>query len=148
MLSPTDQPAGSSAANGGGNSKDAEEHCLRDKIAVVVNACDIAAKHYDDYCKGFVAMDGKSQNSATVSGLIVAATALFMKDGKVPAFATGNTLLKVLCLLPAIVAIVSVVIGQLGSRLVDVVVPFDAPEQIAEAQTLAKVSCYHAGTRS
>ena len=128
----------SASASGG---RQAEDSCLRDKIAVVVNACEIAAKHYDDYYRSFVALDGKAQNSTTVSGLVIAATALFVKDGRIPAFAAGNVLLKILCLLPAILALASVLIGQLGSRIVDVVVPFDAPEQIAEARGLAKIDC-------
>jgi hypothetical protein len=123
------------------DSRQAADSCLRDKISIVANACDIAAKHYDDYYSSFVALDGKAQNSATVSGLIIAATALFIKNGSVPAFATGHVLLKVLCLLPAILALASVLIGVLGTRIVDVVVPFDAPEQIAEARGLAKIDC-------
>jgi hypothetical protein len=36
---------------------------------------------------------------------------------------------------------VSVLIGLLGSRIVDVIVPFDAPEQIAEARAVARIDC-------
>ena len=48
------------------------KNCEKDKVSVVMNACDVAAKHYDDYYKGFVALDGKAQGIATISGLAYA----------------------------------------------------------------------------
>ena len=67
---------------------DEQERCVQQKIAVLINACDVAAKHYDDYYKGFVALDGKAQGIATISGLVLAAIAAFLDK---VVFASGGS---------------------------------------------------------
>jgi hypothetical protein len=120
---------------------DAIDKCLRDKVAVALNACDNAAKHYDDYYKGFVALDGKAQATATVSGLVLAAVAAFVKDGRVPALVSGSRWWILVVLAPPVSALVSVILALIGAKVTEVTVPFDSPEQIREAKDLAELDC-------
>jgi hypothetical protein len=49
-----------------------DEKCISDKIALAISASDNAAKHYEDYYKSFLGIDGKAQTNATISGLVLA----------------------------------------------------------------------------
>ena len=59
-------------------------------IAVLVDACANAARHYDSSHKGFVALDAKAQGVASVSGLVLAAIAAFSRDGRPPVLAPNG----------------------------------------------------------
>jgi hypothetical protein len=120
---------------------DEQERCVQQKIAVVINACDVAAKHYDDYYKGFVALDGKARGIATISGLVLAAVAAFLKDGRVPVLAQRGSLWTALILAVPLLALAAVIASLWGARVTEVVRPFDAPSRILEAEDLVKLSC-------
>jgi hypothetical protein len=117
------------------------DKCMRDKVAVALNACDNAAKHYDDYYKSFTALDGKAQATAAVSGLVLAAIAAFAKDGRVPLIVSSAHVGIVVVLGAPVAALASVIICLFGARVTEVVVPFDSPEQIREAKNLADLGC-------
>jgi hypothetical protein len=114
---------------------------MRDKVAVALNACDNAAKHYDDYCKTFTSLDGKAQATAAVSGLALAAIATFAKDGRTSVLVTSAHGWIVIVLGAPITALASVIICLFGARVTEVVVPFDSSEQIREAKNLADLDC-------
>jgi hypothetical protein len=120
---------------------DKEDKCLRDKVQVSTNACDNAAKQYDDFYKSFAALDGKSQSAATVSGLVLAAVAAFVKDGRIPVLMSCSRWWVLLILAPPVSALISVIYALVGAKVTEVVVPFDSPEQIREAKDLAQLDC-------
>jgi hypothetical protein len=128
----------SESANDGPNSLD---KCTRDKVAVALNACDNAAKHYDDYYKSFTALDGKAQATAAISGFVLAAIAAFAKDGRASVLVSSAYASIALLLGAPIAALTSVIICLFGARVTEVVVPFDSPEQIREAKNLADLGC-------
>jgi hypothetical protein len=115
--------------------------CAQEKSAVLINACDLAAKHYDDYYKAFVALDGKAQGVATISGLVLAAIAAFLKDGRVPILAQRGYLWMFLILAAPVTALLAVIISLWGAKVTEIVEPFDAPNRISEAEELAKLDC-------
>jgi hypothetical protein len=120
---------------------DSLDKCMRDKVAVALNACDNAAKHYDDYYKSFTALDGKAQATAAVSGLVLAAIAAFAKDGRASVLVSSGYGSIVVVLGAPIAALTSVIICLFGARVTEVVVPFDSPEQIREAKNLTDLDC-------
>jgi hypothetical protein len=120
---------------------DPTDKCIIGKISVAINACDSAAKHYDSYYRGFMALDAKGQGTVTVSGLILAAMAAFLKDGRVPVLVSSSRWWILLILAAPAAALVAAIISLFGTRLVDVVVPFDASAQIHEAKILAALDC-------
>lgn len=119
--------------------------CTQEKVAVLINACDVAAKHYDDYYKGFVALDAKAQGVATISGLVLAAIAAFLKDGRIPVLAKSGWGWIFLILAAPLASLMAVIISLWGARVTEVVEPFDAPGRISEAQDLAKLDCAQFG---
>jgi hypothetical protein len=121
------------------------EKCAREKIPVLINACDVAAKNYDDHYKGFVALDGKAQGIATVSGLVLAAMAAFLKDGRVPALAKSGWGWIILILAAPLAALMAAVISLLGAQVSAFVEPFDAHGRITEAEDLARLDCAQFG---
>jgi hypothetical protein len=112
---------------------------LDEKITILASACDSAAKHYDDYAKSFVALDAKAQGAATISGIILAAFAAFFKDGDVAALAKTNHWWLFLILPVPITALTTVALSIWGAWIAEVTVPFDAPGQIADAETVLAV---------
>ena len=120
---------------------DSLDKCMRDKVAVALNACDNAAKHYDDYYKSFTALDGKAQATAAVSGLVLAAIAAFAKDGRSSVLVSSAYCWIIVVLGAPAAALASVIICLVGARVTEVVVPFDSPEQIREAKNLADLGC-------
>ena len=138
---PVPAPTSSEEASKPSFTPDAMDKCLRDKVAVALNACDNAAKHYDDYYKGFAALDGKAQATAAVSGLVLAAVAAFLKDGRVPALVSCSRWWILLILASPISALISVILALIGAKVTEVIVPFDSPEQIREAKDLAELDC-------
>lgn len=120
---------------------DKEDKCLRDKVEVATDACDNAARQYEDYYKGFAALDGKSQATTTVSGLVLAAIAAFVKDGRIPVLANSSHWWIFLILAPPVLALMSVICGLIGAKVTEVIVPFDSPEQIREARDIAQLEC-------
>lgn len=121
------------------SAEDKEDKCLREKVGVATAACDNAAKQYDDYYKGFVALDGKSQSAVTISALVLAAVATFVKDGRIPVLISSSRWWIVLILVAPVSALISVIFALVGSKVTEVVVPFDSPEQIREAKDLAQL---------
>jgi hypothetical protein len=117
------------------------DKCLRDKVAVAISAADSSAKHYEDYYKSFLGIDTKAQSNATISGLVLAATAAFIKDGRVTALAQSGRWWIVLVLLPPAFALLAVIVSLVGARITSIVFPFDAKEQIREAKHLADLDC-------
>jgi len=115
--------------------------CTQEKVAVLINACDVAAKHYDDYYKGFVALDGKAQGVATISGFVLAAIAAFLKDGRVPTLAQSGSGWICLIMAAPCAALMGVIISLWGARVTEIVEPFDALGRISEAGDLAKLDC-------
>jgi len=122
-------------------SPDEPEKCAREKVPVLINACDVAAKTYDDHYKGFVALDGKAQGIATVSGLVLAAIAAFLKDGRVPALAKSGWWWIILIMAAPLAALMAAVISLLGAQVSSFIEPFDAPGRITEAEDLARLDC-------
>jgi hypothetical protein len=120
---------------------EASEACLHDKVAVALNACETAAKHYEDYGGAFTTLDGKAQATGIISGLVLAAVAAFFKDGKAPAIVSGKHCWIFLVLAPPVLALAAVITSLLGARVTEVISPFDSPEQIREAKNLADVDC-------
>ncbi|RZU40348.1 hypothetical protein [Edaphobacter modestus] len=118
-----------------------ENKCLRDQLGVSTNACDSAAKQYEDYYKGFAALDTKSQSTATISGLVLAAVAAFVKDGRIPVLVSARHWWILLIVAPPVTALFSVIFALTGAKVTEVVVPFDAAEQIREAKDLAELDC-------
>jgi hypothetical protein len=109
-------------------------------ISIAQNACDNAAKHYDDYYKSFAALDGKAQSTATVSGVVLAAVVAFMNAGRLsPLLSTKGDCGYVLVLSPAIGALLAVVVSFAASKVMDITVPFAAADQIKEAEDLARL---------
>ena len=117
------------------------DKCLRDKVAVAISAADSSAKHYEDYYKSFLGIDTKAQSNATISGLVLAATAAFIKDGRVTALAQSGRWWIVLVLLPPAFALLAVIVSLVGARITSIIFPFDAKEQIREAKHLADLDC-------
>jgi hypothetical protein len=112
---------------------------VEEKIKVVASACDSAAKHYDDYARTFVALDAKAQGTATTSGIVLAALATFFKDGDVSGLVRANHCWLLLVLAVPITALSAIVTSLWGARITEVVMPFDAPEQIADAEVVLGV---------
>lgn len=123
------------------NGSDSLDKCMRDKVAVALNACDNAAKHYDDYYKSFASIDGKAQTTAAISGLVLAALAAFVKDGRVPPLVNSGHSWIFIILAAPVAALVSVITCLFGARVTEVVIPFDSQEQIREAKNLAELGC-------
>jgi hypothetical protein len=118
-----------------------EDHrCAEQKIAVLLDACSTAAKHYDDYYKGFVSLDGKAQGVATVSGLVLAAVAAFFKDGRLSAIAQTAWWWRVSILAIPLLALGAVIISLQGALVHEMVEPFDAPGSILDAEGLVELS--------
>ena len=74
------------------------EKCERDKVALLIDACEVAARHYEDDWNAFANLDAKALGVATIGGIVLAAVVAFLKDGRAPAFAQGNCLLMLLIL--------------------------------------------------
>jgi hypothetical protein len=109
------------------------------KIKILASACDSAAKHSDDYAKSLVALDAKAQGAATISGIILAAFAVFFKDGDVAALAKTNHCWLFLILPVPIAALITVALSVWSAWIAEVTVPADAPGQIADAETVLAV---------
>ncbi len=120
---------------------DEEEKCDRDKIALLIDACNVATKQYEDYWSAFTSLDAKAMAIATISGIVLAAVVAFLKDGQAPAFARSNWVFMTIILAPPLIALVAVIASMLGARVTEVVEPFDAPERMREATNLAELDC-------
>jgi hypothetical protein len=117
------------------------DKCVQGKVALAKDACDSAAKHYDDYYRSFASLDGKAQATATISGLVLAAMAAFVKDGRVSALVHSGHWWILMPLAPPVFSLASVIMSLVGAKVTEIVVPFDSPEQIREAKNLAKLPC-------
>jgi len=120
---------------------DQTEKCERDKVALLTDACDAAAKHYEDYWNAFANLDSKAVAVATIGGIVLAAVVAFLKDGQAPSFTRGSCLLMALILAPPLFALTAVIVSMFGAKVTEVVEPFDAPERMREAKDLAELSC-------
>jgi hypothetical protein len=123
------------------NSLDSDEACTRDKVAVATSACENACQQYDDYYKSFSGLDGKAQATATVSGVALAAIAAFLQGGQVASLLHAGCWHSLAVLAPPSLALMSVILSLIGSKVTDVVVPFDSAERIQEAKDLAELDC-------
>jgi len=117
------------------------EKCERDKGALLIDACEVAARHYEDYWNAFANLDAKALGVATIGGIVLAAVVAFLSDGRAPAFAQGNCLLMLLILAPPVLALTAIIFSLFGAKITEVVEPFDAPERMREAKALAELSC-------
>lgn len=115
--------------------------CERDKIALLIDACETAAKHYQDYSDAFANLDTKASAIATIGGIILAAVVAFLKDGRVPAEAQRNYLFMMLIVASPVLALVAIIFSMFGAKVTEVVEPFDAPERMREAKNLAELDC-------
>ncbi len=120
---------------------DAREARIRDKVSVAASACDNASKQYDDYYKSFSGLDSKAQATATVSGLALAAIAAFLQGGHVASILHAGCWHSLAVWVPPSLALVSVILSLVGSRVTDVVTPFNSSERIREAKDLAELHC-------
>jgi hypothetical protein len=118
------------------------EKCFDMKISLAQDACDCAAKQYDDYYKSFTAFDVKAQATATISGLVLASVVAFVNAGRFQALLIGGQLYSYLfVLLPPALALCAVIVSLVASRVREVKIPFDSIAQIREAEDLAKLGC-------
>jgi hypothetical protein len=123
------------------------EKCERDKVALLIDACEVAARHYEDYWNAFANLDAKALGVATIGGIVLAAVVAFLKDGRAPAFAQGNCLLMLLILAPPVFALAAIISSLFGAKVTEVVEPFDAPERMREARDLAGLDCDEFSTK-
>jgi hypothetical protein len=123
--------------------------CYEKQVALVESACDCAAKHYDDYYKSFAALDGKAQYTATISGFVLASIAGFINAGRLhPLLSTGGRAYGyALVIAPPTLALLSVVLSLVATKVQDVAIPFDSLEQIREAEHLAKLNAKYSHSR-
>jgi hypothetical protein len=112
---------------------DDQKEVLEQCLAVLQNACDVANNQYDDYYKSFAGLDAKAQATATLSGLVLAAIAAFLKDGRIPVLAKDGLLGWIAVLLPPILALFAVLVSLLASRIKDIATPFDSAQRIKDA---------------
>ncbi|UWZ82966.1 hypothetical protein [Occallatibacter riparius] len=119
----------------------ANEMCERGKAELLTDACEGAAKHYEDYANAFVNIDTKAAAITTVGGIVLAAVVAFLKDGQVPEAARGNCLYVTLIIASPVLALIAIIFSLFGARVTEVVEPFDAPERIREARNLADLDC-------
>jgi hypothetical protein len=117
------------------------EKCERDKVALLIDACEVAARHYEDYWNAFANLDAKALGVATIGGIALAAVVAFLKDGRAPEFAQGNCLLMLLILAPPVLALTAIIFSLFGAKVTEVVEPFDAPERMREARALSEIDC-------
>lgn len=115
--------------------------CERDKIALLMNACETAAKQYEDYANAFANLDTKASAVATIAGIVLAAVVAFLKDGQAPAIAQGNCFYMILIVASPVLALAAIVASMFGAKVTEVVEPFDAPERMREAKNLAELGC-------
>lgn len=113
--------------------------CERDKIALLVDARDAAAKQYEDYANAFVNLDAKASAAATIAGIVLAAVVAFLKDGQAPAVAQGNCIYMIMIVASPVLALAAIVASMVGAKVTEVVEPFDAPERMREAKNLAEI---------
>lgn len=130
----------SSSSTSGDDHRLTEEQNQRAKdiISLLQNACDVASKQYDDYYKSFAALDAKAQGTATVSGLVLAAMAAFLKDGRIPVIAKSGVRGFILILLPPTFALLAVVVSLWAARIMDIVEPFGSTQRTRDAINLSK----------
>jgi len=118
-----------------------EEQAAERLISVAENACDNASKQYDDYYKGFSAQDGKAQNAATVSGIVLAAVVALANGGRFRILFSGSCPCAfLLVLVPPLGALITIVLSLMATRLMAITVPFDIAGQIEEADDLNKIA--------
>jgi hypothetical protein len=115
--------------------------CERDKIALLIDARDAAAKQYEDYSNAFVNLDNKASAVATIAGIVLAAVVAFLKDGQAPAVAQGNCFYMIMIVASPVLALAAIVFSMIGAKVTEVVEPFDAPERMREAKNLAEIDC-------
>lgn len=118
-----------------------EEKCEREKLTLLINACDVAAKQYEDYWNAFANLDEKAVAVATIAGIVLAAVVAFLTEGKAPAFAQQSWLHTALILEPPLLALVAIISSLLGARVRELVGPFDAHARIEEAKLLGELKC-------
>jgi hypothetical protein len=118
------------------------EKCLDMKISLAQNACDCAAKQYDDYYKSFAAFDVKAQATAAISGLVLASFVAFVNAGRFQPLLNGGRMFGYLFVIsPPTLALCAVIVSLIASRVREVTIPFDSIEQIREAEALAELAC-------
>ena len=120
----------------------ATQRCLEMMISVAQNACDCAAKQYDDYYKSFAAFDVKAQATATISGVVLAAFVAIANAGRFQTLlASGRICGYLLVTLTPLFAFSAVIASLIASRVRAVTIPFDSIEQIREVDALTKLDC-------
>jgi hypothetical protein len=115
--------------------------CERDKVALLVDACDSAAKHYEDFAAAFANLDTKASAVATIGGIVLAGVVAFLKDGSVPAAAAKHVLFLMLIVAAPLLALAAIGLSLLGAKVTEVSEPFDAPARMREAQDLSDLDC-------
>jgi hypothetical protein len=112
----------------------------RDKVSLLVDACNIASKHYEDYSKAFANLDTKASTIATISGIVLAAVVAFFKGGRVPAITHECWVYMMISIAAPILALIAIICSLFGAKVTEVLEPFDSPERMREAKNLANLS--------
>lgn len=105
------------------------------KVAVLVDACASAAKHYENYHQRVVVLDTKAQGVATVSGLVLAVTAAFSKEGRPPILVHSWWWLALVLAIP-VLALAAVMVSMRGALVGEMSAPFDAPSNMRAAESV------------
>ncbi|MGA7242188.1 MAG: hypothetical protein WBX19_03345 [Terracidiphilus sp.] len=113
---------------------------MPDKTSLAISACENAAKQYEDYFRTFTSIDSKGQATATISALVLAAAAAFLKDEHVATLIRAGLWTLLVVVMPPVLSLISLIVALIGSKVTEAVIPFDSPEQIREARDLTELS--------
>jgi len=109
--------------------------------SIAKDACDISAKQYEDYYKGFVELDNKAQATVTVGGVVLGAILAFINAGTVQPLLAASCIFGYLLVLGTpTLALSSVIVSFFAMKVVDVCIPYSAFDQIQETFDLCKIS--------
>ena len=112
---------------------------MADKVSVAINACEIAAREYEDYYKSFSGIDAKAQGTATVSGIVLAAVASFLKDQYVADLMKAGCWKSLAVMLPPTFSLMAVILSVIALRVKSIVVLFKSANQMREASELPRL---------
>ena len=115
------------------------EVCERDKVSLLIDARNVAAKHYEDYSKAFANLDTKASTIATISGIVLASVVAFLKGGRVPVFAHENCAYMLIIVATPILALTAIIYSLFGAKVTEVIEPFDSLERMRESKNLAEL---------
>jgi len=109
--------------------------------SIAKEACDISARQYDDYHKGFVELDNKALATATVGGVVLGAVLAIVNAGNVQSLLDARHAFGYLLVLGTpTLALVTVIVSFFATKVIDVYIPFSAFDQIKETRDLCQLS--------